>query len=57
MDERDTLGNITPQPNVNEIEALDITTGNQMGERSHVNNDTGNRRRAQKQHLRNLYRK
>jgi hypothetical protein len=36
MQERDTSGNITP-PNVNESEAQDTTTGNQMGENSHAN--------------------
>jgi len=38
MQEREKSGNITPAPNVNEIEAPDMTE-NQMGERSHVNDD------------------
>ena len=32
MQERDTSGIITPPPSVNESEAQDITTGNQMRE-------------------------
>ena len=40
MQEWDTSGNITPPPNVNEIEAPDTTTGNQTGERSHANDAT-----------------
>ena len=42
MQERDTSGNITPPPSVNESEAQDIglTTGNQMGEAFHAKNTT-----------------
>jgi hypothetical protein len=39
MQGRDTPGNITP-PSVNESEAQDITTENQVGERSHVKDVT-----------------
>jgi len=40
MQERDTSGNITPPPSANEAEPQDITTGNEMGEGSHVKNAT-----------------
>jgi hypothetical protein len=36
MQERDTSGNITPPPSVNESEAEDTATGNRVGEGSHA---------------------
>jgi len=38
MQERDTSGNITPPPSVNESEGEDTTTENRVGERSHAKN-------------------
>ena len=38
MQQRDTSGNITPPPSVNESEGEDTTTENRVGERSHAKN-------------------
>jgi hypothetical protein len=47
MQERDTSGNITLPPSVNESEVEDTTTGNRVEERLHAKNATY---RQQKKH-------
>jgi hypothetical protein len=56
MPEPDTSGNISPPPSVNESEVHIITTGNQVGERSHASNVTyRQQKKCSKQHMRNIY--
>jgi hypothetical protein len=55
MQERDTSGNITPQPSGNESEPQGITTGKEMEEDSHVKNATRTYYRQQKRRSKTTY--